>query len=60
MMKCCCFCGENITESSSYILMIQKDSGDSNSDLPTQELYSHQKCLEERLFQEKLLYLKYL
>ena len=59
-MKCCCFCGEEIKDSPSYILIIQKDVNYQDSELPTQELYVHESCFEKNLFQSNWLYLKYL
>ena len=50
----CCICGQKIA----YSLLIQKlqQSGEG----PTQELFCHEKCLENNLSDANLLYLKHL
>ena len=54
----CCICGQKIEESPVYSLLIQKlqQSGEG----PTQELFCHEKCLENSLSDANLLYLKHL
>ena len=59
-MMCCCFCGDEIKDSPSYILIIQKDLQNEDSNLPTQELYAHERCLEDSLFYKNWLYIKHL
>ena len=56
----CCFCGQEIEKSPVYSLIIQKLQQDHSSEAPSQELYCHEKCLENRLHDVKLLYLKHL
>lgn len=54
MIYSCCFCGKSIDENP-YTLTVCKDGCNTE-----QELYCHEKCLEQTLQYPKLLYLKYL
>ena len=56
----CCFCGKTIEQSPCYSLIVQKQMSQNESEMPTQELYCHEKCLEDSLYNKEYLYLKYL
>ena len=56
----CCICGQKIEESPVYSLLIQKLQQSSDGEGPTQELFCHEKCLENSLSDANLLYLKHL
>jgi len=56
----CCFCGQEIESSSAYSLMIKKIQKDNSDEAPSQELYCHEKCLEDSLHNANTLYLKHL
>lgn len=60
MEYCCCFCGKEIEEFPNYSLVIQKNLADVADKAPSQELYCHEKCLENRLHDANWLYLKHL
>ena len=60
MKLCCCFCGKEVESLPGYSLIIRKDSGHGTEDAPEQQLYSHEKCLEDRLHTPDWLYLKHL
>ena len=50
----CCFCGKPIEECP-YTLTVTKENCETS-----QELYCHEKCLDQVLQDPKLLYLKHL
>ena len=56
----CCFCGQGIEKSPAYCLLIQKVQQEESDEVPTQELYCHEKCLEDALHDANMLYLKHL
>ena len=56
----CCFCGQDIEKSPVYSLMLQKIQQGSCEEAPSQELYCHEKCLEDALHDANMLYLKHL
>ena len=60
MKKSCCFCGNEVKEFPQYVLTIQKSNQTEETELTTQDLFCHEDCLSKRLFDEKLLYIKYL
>ena len=60
MKKYCCFCGKEINVFPQYVLTIQKYNKDEQSKATTQDLFCHEECLETKLFDEKILYLKYI
>ena len=58
-MRCCCFCGKRIEELPSYVLLLRKQQSEEGTEMTTQELYCHEKCLEDSLYQKEWFYLKY-
>ena len=56
----CCFCGRVIETEPAYALILQKTEQKNQEDRPSQTLYCHEKCLDEKLVDPGLLYLKYL
>ena len=60
MKLCCCFCGKEIESTPGYSLTIRKNSDNSTDEAPEQQLYCHERCLEERLHNPDWLYLKHL
>lgn len=65
MKMCCCFCGKEIKDFPRYVLTVQKtkeeeSSQEESSDVTSQTLFCHEKCFVEKLFDDKLLYLKYI
>jgi hypothetical protein len=53
----CCFCGNATRPRNSYVLTITRAHAPEG---PDQELYCCRGCLEQRLADPKLLYLKYM
>lgn len=53
----CCFCGKTTTPRNSYALTVTRAH---DPEGPDQELYCCRECLEQRLADPKLLYLKYM
>lgn len=56
----CCFCGRAIDTASFYSISIELHRAEEISNNPSQELFCHTECIESRLADSKLLYLKYL
>lgn len=57
---CCCFCGEKIGRFPYYVLNVQKYISEDRENISEQDLFCHERCLEQSLHNKKWLYLKYL
>ncbi len=57
MVFSCCFCGETTTAWEAYVLSIARAN---DAEGVIQDIYCHRNCLERRLKDKKLLYLKYM
>ncbi len=60
MNLCCCFCGKILDEYPNYSLVAYKNTEKKCDNSASQELYCHEKCLENCLYNPDILYLKHL